>query len=430
MRVLVVGSGGREHALAWKISRSPLVERVFAAPGNPGTALVGENVELQPDDVEGLLRFAGEQEIGLVVVGPEQPLVDGLVDRCFEVGIPAFGPRSEAAVLEGSKAFCKEMLVRHRIPTASYRVFTDFNSAISYLEGGARYPLVVKASGLAAGKGVVICSDSGEARGAVKSMLEDGRFGEAGRTVVIEEFLQGPEASAFCITDGRTLIPLELCQDHKSLREGGRGPNTGGMGAISPNPQVSDRSRDAIERQVLLPALHAMNHEGRRFQGCLFAGLKLTPAGPKVLEFNVRFGDPETQPLMMRFRSDIVPYLLGSARGDLEELEAPEWDPRPAVCVVLASGGYPGPYEKGVPILGLDRIAMDDDLQVFHAGTADVDGAVVTAGGRVLAVTALGDDLNAARARAYSAVEAIEFEGKTFRRDIGAAGLEALEALR
>ncbi len=430
MRILLVGSGGREHALAWKIRQSPLVEHLWIAPGNGGTAEVGENVPVPAGDVDGLVALAREQAVDLVVVGPEQPLVAGLVDRLAEVGIRAFGPRAAAAELEGSKAFCKEVLVRHRVPTASYRVFRELNPAISYLEGGARYPLVVKASGLAAGKGVVICKGPGEARQVAKAMLEDGIHDGAGRTILIEEFLQGPEASAFCLSDGRTLIPLETCQDHKSLHEGGQGPNTGGMGAISPNPLVSDRSRDAIERQVLLPTLHGMNREGRRFQGILFAGLKLTPSGPKVLEFNVRFGDPEAQVLLPRLRSDLVPYLMACAEGRLEELEAPEWDLRPAVCVVLASGGYPGRYEVGHEITGVEEAAAMEDVLVFHAGTRREDGHLLTAGGRVLAVTALGEDLVQARERVYEAVARIRFQGATWRRDIGTAGLEALEAWR
>lgn len=429
MRILLIGSGGREHALAWKISRSPQLEKLWIAPGNPGTAALGENVALAASDVEGLIRFAQSQGVDLVVVGPEDPLVQGIADRCADVGIACFGPKADAAELEGSKAFCKEVMVRHRVPTAAYRVFSELNPAISYLQGGARYPLVVKASGLAAGKGVVICEDARQARDAAKSMLEDGLHGASGETIVVEEFLDGPEASAFALTDSRTFLPLETCQDHKQLLEGGEGPNTGGMGAVSPNPMMGARTTDAVERQVLLPTIHGMNREARRFQGVLFAGLKLTPAGPKVLEYNVRFGDPECQVLMPRLKSDLVPLLHACATGRLEEVEPPEWDPRPAVTVVLASAGYPGSYEKGVPIYGLEDVEESEDLCVFHAGTAEQDGQIVTAGGRVLAITALGEDLHDARARAYAAVEQIEFEGKTFRRDIGEAALESLRNL-
>ena len=428
MRILLVGSGGREHALAWKISRSPLIEKLWITPGNPGTALVGENLDFAVDDLDGIVGFARAQGVDLVVVGPEDPLVAGLADRCADAEIPCFGPRANAAELEGSKAFCKEIMVRHRVPTAAYRVFTELNSAGSYLQGGARYPLVVKASGLAAGKGVVICDDVREARDAAKAMLEDGVHGKAGRTIVVEEFLDGPEASAFALTDSRTFVPLETCQDHKQLGEGDTGPNTGGMGAVSPNPMMGARTSDTVERQVILPTIHGMNHEGRRFQGVLFAGIKLTPAGPKVLEYNVRFGDPETQVLMMRMKSDLLPLLHACAVGKLEDCEAPEWDTRPAITVILASGGYPAKYEKGKPIHGLQDLEQGDDLQVFQAGTTMQGDQLVTNGGRVLAVTAMGDSLIQARDRAYAAVEAIEFEGKTFRRDIGEAALESLRS--
>ena len=428
MRVLLVGSGGREHALAWKISRSPLVEKLWITPGNPGTAQVGENLDFAVNDLDGIIGFAKANGVDLVVVGPEDPLVEGLADRCAEAEIACFGPRANAAELEGSKAFCKEIMVRHRVPTATYRVFSELNPAISYLQAGARYPLVVKASGLAAGKGVVICDDAREARDAAKAMLEDGVHGSAGRTIVVEDFLDGPEASAFALTDSRTFLPLETCQDHKQLGEGGTGPNTGGMGAVSPNPMMGARTSDAVERQVILPTIHGMNHEGRRFQGVLFAGLKLTTAGPKVLEYNVRFGDPECQVLMLRMKSDLVPLLLACAKAELDQCEAPEWETRPAITVILASGGYPASYPKGIPIHGLDQVETGDDLQVFHAGTAMQGDQLVTNGGRVLAVTALGDTLLEARDRAYAAVEAIEFEGKTFRRDIGEAALETLRS--
>ena len=431
MRILLLGSGGREHALAWKISRSPLCEQLWTAPGNPGTALHGENVPIAANDVDAVVAFAQEQAVDLVVVGPEDPLVAGVVDALAAAGIAAFGPRADAAELEGSKAWCKEVLVRHRVPTGDYRAFESLNQALSFLDRGARFPLVVKASGLAAGKGVIICADRDEAKTAVREMLEGKRFGAAGETVLLEEFLDGPEASAFCLTDGRTFLPLETCQDHKALRDGGEGPNTGGMGAVSPNPEISDRMRDIIERQVLLPTLHGMNREGRRFQGILFAGIKLTTGGPKVLEYNVRFGDPECQVLMMRFKSDIVPYLDACARGTLDELEAPEWDQRPACTVILVSAGYPGAYPQGIPIEGLEELEPNEELAVFHAGTRrDDDGRLVTAGGRVLAVTAIGEDLAEARARAYAAAEALHFEGKTLRSDIGQAALAALDRVR
>ncbi len=428
-RILLLGAGGREHALAWKISSSPHCDQLWVAPGNPGTALVAENIPLSWQEEDALVAFVQENKVDLVVIGPEDPLASGLSDRFHREGIACFGPSASAAELESSKAFCKDVLVRHRIPTADYRVFSEFSSASSYFERLERFPLVVKASGLAAGKGVFICEDATEATEVAHSMLEGHQLGEAGSQIVVEEFLDGPEASAFALTDGRTLLPLESCMDHKQLLDGGRGPNTGGMGAVSPNPLVSDRMRDSIERQVLLPAVHGMNHEGRPFRGILFAGLKLTPAGPKVLEFNVRFGDPECQILMMRLQADLVPYLLACATTTLEELEAPAWDPRPAVTVILASRGYPGKYETGFPILGLDALETGSDLQVFHAGTAlNEAGDLVTAGGRVLAVTALGETMAEARERAYVAADEISFEGAQRRTDIGAvASAAALE---
>lgn len=427
MKVLLVGSGAREHALAWKIARSPLLTRLWIAPGNPGTAALGENAPIAATDVPGLVRFAREQAVDLCVIGPEAPLVAGLADALAEHKIAAFGPRASAAELEGSKAWSKEIMVRHRVPTALHRTFMQLSQALSYLDTGARYPCVVKASGLAGGKGVVICRGRAEARDAVRAMLEGRRFGEAGATVVVEEFLEGPEASVFCLTDGRTFAPLESCMDHKTLLDGGQGPNTGGMGAISPNPEISDRTRALIERLVFLPTVHAMNHEGRRYQGVIFAGLKLTAGGPKVLEYNARFGDPECQVLMMRMQSDLLPLLSACARGTLDELEAPAWDPRPACCVVLAARGYPENPEKGHPITGLDEVETGDELQVFHGGTALHGGRLTTAGGRVLSVCALGADLAQARERAYAACERIHFEGKTLRRDIGQPALRLAE---
>ncbi len=429
MKILLVGSGGREHALAWKLAQSPLLERLWIAPGNPGTAAFGENVPIGADAVPDLARFAAENAVDLCVIGPEGALVAGLADALAERGISVFGPRASAAELEGSKAWCKEVLVRHRVPTAAHRTFNQISQALSYLDSGARFPCVVKASGLAAGKGVVICNSRGEARDAARAMLESKRYGAAGATIVIEEFLDGPEASAFCLTDGRTFAPFESCMDHKTLREDGQGPNTGGMGAISPNPEIGDRMRSVIEKHIFLPTVHALNHEARRFQGVLFAGLKLTAGGPKVLEYNVRFGDPECQVLMLRLRSDLLPYLHACATGTLEKLEAPDWDPRPACCVVLAARGYPETPILGDPITGLEDVTSTNELQVFHAGTARRGGAIVTAGGRVLAVTALGADANEARRRAYEAVERISFEGMQFRRDIGLSALRAADHL-
>lgn len=416
--------------MAWKLSQSPSISSLWTAPGNPGTAKYGENVDLNVDNVQAIADFAERNKMDLVVVGPEQPLVDGLVDLLKEKGIAAFGPNRQAAELEGSKAWCKEVLERHRVPTGAFRAFKNVSHAIAYLDGGARYPLVVKASGLAAGKGVIICQDATTAKNAARGMLDGNRFGEAGSTIVVEEFLVGPEASAFCLTDGRTFIPLATCQDHKALRDGNKGPNTGGMGAISPNPEIGERTLSLIERQVLLPTLHGMVREGRPFQGVLFAGLIMTAGGPKVLEYNARFGDPECEVLMMRLDSDLLPYLMACSQGNLEELEAPDWDPRPACCVVLASGGYPDAYQKGIRITGLEEVVEGPDLQVFHAGTTMKDGELVTNGGRVLAVTARGENLAEARRLAYEAVDKIHFEGKTYRTDIGLEAERALEHMQ
>jgi len=429
MRILLIGSGGREHALAWKMAQSPLLEKLWIAPGNPGTAKWGENVIISPTDQPAILEFCKSNQVGLVVVGPEDPLVQGLADTLIAADIKVFGPKADAAELEGSKAWCKEVMVRHRVPTGAYRVFDDLNSAASYLESGITYPTVIKASGLAAGKGVFICQDFAAAKKAAKSMLEEKVFGVAGSTILVEEFLEGPEASVFAISDSRTFLTMETCMDHKARYEGEKGPNTGGMGAVSPNPFVGSRTADAVERQILLPTIHGLNHEGRRFQGVLFAGIKLTPAGPKVLEYNVRFGDPETQVLMMRLKSDLLPYLDACASGTLDRLEAPEWDERPAITVILVSDGYPGKYQTGAPIQGLEALEDEIDLQVFHAGTQDLDGQISTAGGRVLAVTALGDDLEKAQTKVYKAIEKIHFEGMGFRTDIGSTALEALTAM-
>ncbi|MBC8371631.1 MAG: phosphoribosylamine--glycine ligase [Planctomycetes bacterium] len=421
MNILLIGSGGREHALAFKIAKSPLLSHLFTAPGNPGTDSLGTNVDINPDDTPAILEFCKRSNIDLVVVGPEGPLVNGLVDELQGAGILAFGPSAAAAELEGSKVWCKELLDRNRIPTGASRTFRDYNQAVSYLDGAVEYPLVIKASGLAAGKGVIICQDSRQAKNAACEILQEHRFGAAGSKMLVEEFLEGPEISSFFLTDGRTFMPLETCQDHKALLNGNKGPNTGGMGAVSPNTELSVRANDAIERQLILPTIHGMVREGRRFQGVLFAGIMMTAGGPKVLEYNVRFGDPETQVLMMRFASDIVPYLVACSNSTLDQLEAPEWTPQPACTVILAAPGYPENYPNGLPITGIDDIEQDDTLQVFHAGTKIVDGQLVTNGGRVLAVTALADSISDARQKAYAAADKIDFKGKQMRTDIGLA---------
>jgi phosphoribosylamine--glycine ligase len=427
MNILLVGSGGREHALAFKIAKSPLLSHLFIAPGNPGTDPYGTNVDISADDTQGILDFCERNSIELVVIGPEAPLVNGLADQLREVGVSVFGPSALASELEGSKVWCKELLVRNRIPTGSSRSFRDYNQAVSYLEGAVPYPLVIKVSGLAAGKGVMICQNPLEAKHAACAILQEKRFGTAGELILVEEFLEGPEISAFCLTDGSTFIPLESCQDHKALLNGNKGPNTGGMGAVSPNSELSSRANDTIERNIFLPTIHGMAREGRRFQGILFAGIMMTAGGPKVLEFNVRFGDPETQVLMMRFASDIVPYLKACADSTLDQLEAPQWDPRPACTVILAAPGYPSEYPKGLPISGIGDVEQSDELQVFHAGTKIVDEQLVTNGGRVLAITAIGDHVADAREKAYAAASKIDFDGKQMRTDIGLASQLASE---
>lgn len=417
MRVLVVGSGGREHALAWKISRSPLVRAVFAAPGNPGIAEVATLVPLASDDVAGIAGWARANAIDLVVVGPEAPLVAGLVDRLEADGIPAFGPSAAAAEIEGSKAFAKDVMRAAGIPTAEYEAFEAVEPALAWASArGGR--VVVKADGLAAGKGVVVCGDLAEAEGALRAMLVERVHGGAGARVVVEERLEGPEASCICFTDGERVRLLAAAQDHKRIFDGDRGPNTGGMGAFSPTPNVTPAVAEMVERDVLLPAVRELARRGRPFRGALYAGLMLTPRGPRVLEFNARLGDPETQPILLRLSSDIVPALLAAARGDLSGITL-EFDPRAAVGVVLAAEGYPGAVARGDEIEGAGG-PFDEGVQVFHAGTAfGAGGAVVTSGGRVLTVCALGADLDAAAARAYAAAARIRFRGMQYRKDIG-----------
>jgi phosphoribosylamine--glycine ligase len=417
MRILVVGAGGREHALAWKISRSPLVRELFAAPGNPGIERVANPVALRADDVGAIARLARENGIDLVVVGPEAPLVAGLADRVAEEGIPVFGPSAAAAEIEGSKAFAKDVMRAAGIPTAEYETFDALEPAVAYARARDGR-VVVKADGLAAGKGVVVCGDAAEAEAALRSMLVERAHGAAGAKVVVEERLEGPEASCIAFTDGERVRMLAAAQDHKRIFDGDRGPNTGGMGAFSPTPNVGPELLADVERKVLVPAVREMARRGRPFRGALYAGLMLTPKGPRVLEFNARLGDPETQPILLRMRNDIVPALLAAARGDLSAI-ALEFDPRAAVGVVLAAEGYPGKVATGDAIDGADG-PFADDVQVFHAGTVRAqDGRVVTSGGRVLTVCALGEGLDDAARRAYEAVGRIRFRGMQYRKDIG-----------
>ena len=420
MRILVVGGGGREHALAWKIRQSPLVSRVFCAPGNPGTARVAENVAIAADDVEALARWTADNRIDLVVVGPEAPLVLGLADRLAAAGTPVFGPSAAAAQLEGSKAFPKEVMAAAGIPPAAYGAFESLEPALAHARAAAGR-VVVKADGLAAGKGVVVCGDMAEAEAALRSILVDRIHGNAGARVVVEERLTGPEASIIALSDGERVRVLPPAQDHKRISDGDRGPNTGGMGAFSPTPSVDDALISEVERSVLLPTVREMARRGTPFRGALYAGLMLTPDGPRVLEFNARFGDPETQPILMRLPGDLVPALLAAARGDLSGVGL-EVDPRAAVGVVMAAEGYPGKVTVGDVIEGADG-PFPPGVQVFHAGTkAGPDGRTVTSGGRVLTVCALGADRADAASRAYQALTSVRFRGAQYRRDIGRAG--------
>ncbi len=423
MKVLIVGSGGREHALAWKLGQSRRVTRVFVAPGNAGTAVDAENVDLSADDIAGVVKFAKQNEIGLVVVGPEAPLVAGMADALRKEKLRVFGPSKAAAQLEGSKVFCKNLLRNADVPTADYWIFRDGESALHFVyqrypdEGNVR--LVVKADGLAAGKGVIVCSTRREVIDAVERIAHQREFGNAGNNLIIEERLDGPEASVLAITDGRSLVTLPPAQDHKAAYDGDTGPNTGGMGAYCPAPLVDDKLQKWIEEHVLVPTVHAMKRSRQPFQGVLYAGLMVTPQqGPKVLEYNVRFGDPECQPILFRLKSDLLDLLEATVDGRLDEIEPPQWDSRPSVCVVMASEGYPGPYEKGRPIRGLEEAAQVPDVKVFHSGTALVDGQPVTNGGRVLAITALGNSIPTAKLQAYTAVKCIRWPGAWCRKDI------------
>ena len=418
MNILVIGSGGREHALAWKLAQSPRSDRIYVAPGNAGTLQDAENVDLAINDFDQIIQFAKQNAVGLTVVGPEAPLANGLVDALNEAGIRAFGPTRAAAQLEASKIFCKHILRRADVPTAEHRAFRDAESAIFYLKQQEDRPWVVKADGLAAGKGVIVCETMEEAIDAVQRIAGDKAFGSAGDELIIEERLYGQEASILAITDGRTLVTLPAAQDHKPALDGDIGPNTGGMGAYSPTPLIDAAAQAKVEEDILVPTVHAMKRGRQPFQGVLYAGLIVTNQGIRVLEYNVRFGDPECQPLMMRLESDLVDLFEATVNGDLASIEPPRWDPRPSVCVVMASDGYPGDYEKGHPIRGLDEAAALPDVKVFHAGTIEKDGEILTHGGRVLGVTALADTIAGAKLQAYRAVKCIRWQGAWCRKDI------------
>ncbi|WP_127960223.1 phosphoribosylamine--glycine ligase [Serratia microhaemolytica] len=419
MNILIIGNGGREHALAWKAAQSPLATNVYVAPGNAGTAQEANltNVDIAPTDIPALLAFAKSHAVDLTIVGPEAPLVLGVVDAFQAAGLTIFGPSQAAAQLEGSKAFTKDFLARHAIPTANYQNFTDVDAALAYVRQQS-IPIVIKADGLAAGKGVIVATTLAEAEAAIRDMLAGNAFGQAGHRIVIEEFLEGEEASFIVMVDGENVLPMATSQDHKRVGDGDSGPNTGGMGAYSPAPVVSDEIHQRIMQQVIWPTVRGMAAEGNTYVGFLYAGLMISAEGqPKVIEFNCRFGDPETQPIMLRLRSDLVELCLAGTEGKLAEKNS-TWDPRPALGVVLAAGGYPGDYRVGDVITGLPQQEVED-VKVFHAGTRLQDSKVVTSGGRVLCVTALGESVSAAQQRAYQAAQSIIWQDSFYRRDIG-----------
>lgn len=418
MKILMVGGGGREHCLVWKIAQSPLVEKIFCAPGNPGIAQAAECIDISAEDIGSLYNFVFKHHIDLTVVGPEDSLSAGIVDKFEKGGMKIFGPSKRAAMIEGSKSFAKNIMRKHGIPTADFKVLDEPSMAKKYVSSLGT-PVVIKADGLTRGKGTYVCKTEEEAFRSIDLIMTDKIFREAGERIVIEEYLAGEEVSILALTDSKTIVPLESVQDHKTAYDGDKGPNTGGMGAYSPVPFVNRESYSRIEKEILVPIVHAMKRGNCPYKGVLYAGLMITSTGPKVLEFNARFGDPETQALIMRLKSDLVPLLLATVDESLEKAQL-DWDERASVCVVMASGGYPEKYEKGKEIYGLDAQKGMEDVQIFHAGTTLKHGKIVTDGGRVLGVTALGKDIRAAQERAYEAVHQISFEGAYFRTDIGA----------
>jgi phosphoribosylamine--glycine ligase len=421
MKILVVGGGGREHALVWKIAQSPKVSNIYCAPGNAGISEQATLVPIKANDLNGLLNFASREKIDLTIVGPEEPLTKGIVDLFESKGLTIFGASQKAAELEGSKAFAKEMMKKYRVPTSSYEIFEDPKKAKDYIRRQGA-PIVVKADGLAAGKGVILCKTVEEALKSVDQIMVEKIFGEAGNRVVVEEYLVGEEASYIAFTDGKAILAMASSQDHKQVFDGDQGPNTGGMGAYSPAPVVTDEVHEKIIEKILRPIIQGMGEEGRPYKGVLYAGLMIHEGHPKVLEFNARFGDPETQPVLMRMKGDIIPILGACIEGNLSRYKI-EWDSRAAVCVVMASKGYPGDYEKGEPISGLKEVSQMEDIFVFHAGTALKDGQMSTNGGRVLGVTGLGKDIPRAIERTYQAVQKISWQGVHYRKDIGQKAL-------
>lgn len=417
MKILVIGGGGREHTIVWKLSKSPKVSKIYCAPGNGGIAELAECVPIKATDIESVVHFAKEKAVDLVVVAPDDPLVAGMVDALEDAGIRAFGPRANAAAIEGSKVFSKDLMKKYNIPTAGYEVFTDPESAIKYIEKGS-FPTVIKAEGLALGKGVIIAKDIDEARAAIHEIMEEKVFGASGNRVVIEEFLTGPEVSVLAFCDGKTVVPMVSAQDHKRAFDNDEGLNTGGMGTFSPSRLYDAAKAEECMKNIFLPTVKAMQAEGRPFKGVLYFGLMMTAAGVRVIEYNARFGDPETQVVLPRLKTDLVDIIEAVIDGRLDEIEI-EWEDNAAVCVVLASGGYPVKYATGYEISGLDEIAKYDDLTVFHAGTKRDGDKLVTAGGRVLGITAVAENLDAAIRRAYEGVEMVSFKDCHFRHDIG-----------
>ena len=420
--VLMIGSGGREHALGWKLKQSDNCGELFFAPGNGGTATLGQNLDIDADKVDTktvdeIDYFCRHNQVGLIVIGPEDPLAQGLANRLRKLGRTVFGPDGAAARLEGDKAFSKQLMRSASIPTAEARIFTDLDAALNYVRS-RETPVVVKAAGLCKGKGVIVCDDNRQAADALRAIMGERIFGDAGDTVVIEERLVGQELSVLAIVDGRTMLVLDPAQDHKAVGEGDTGPNTGGMGAYTPTPLTNDDLMEQVNRQILVPTVDALRREGVVYSGVLYAGLMLTAGGPKVIEFNCRFGDPEIQPLVMRLNGDLLEIMLAAAQGRLDEVSL-SWDPRCCCCVVIASGGYPGSYEKGLPVTGLDDAAQLEDVVVFHAGTKRDGDQVLTNGGRVFNVCAMGRDLREAQQKANAACDLIHFDGAFYRHDIG-----------
>jgi phosphoribosylamine--glycine ligase len=425
MRILVVGAGGREHCLAWKLSQSPRVKEVYCAPGNGGTALFANNVEISPTDIDTLLKFAQEKKIDLTVVGPEAPLAIGIVDKFLEKGLKIFGPKKELAFLEASKIFAKNLMKKYNIPTADFEIFDNPSEAKKYVEEKG-VPLVIKADGLAQGKGVFVCKSIQEAEEAIKIIMIEKKFADAGNRIVIEEFLEGEEASILIFTDGEDILPLVPSQDHKPVFDNDRGPNTGGMGAYSPAPIVNEEIFDKIMKKIFYPLIKGLKDEGKCYQGMLYAGLMIKEKEPFVLEFNVRFGDPETQAILPKLRSDIIDAMISSIEGGLGKIKL-EWDERFCLCVVLASKGYPGKYEKGKEIKGLERLKALQDIFIFHAGTKIIEkpeSTFITNGGRVLNVVGLGNTIRETQQKVYQAIESLYFEGMHYRRDIGNKALQ------